>query len=720
MIFINKSHIIHKKIIILKFHKICSIMNKKVLKLALLSIALSSCKPQMKLSEKEIIYELKDSKPSARQIDWQKLEYYGFIHFNMNTFTDREWGYGDENPANFNPTELDVEQWVRVAKNAGMKGLILTAKHHDGFCLWPSAYTEHSIKNSPYKGGKGDIVKELAEACKKHGLLLGLYLSPWDRNHAEYGREEYVKVFLGQLDELMTNYGDLFEVWFDGANGGDGYYGGSREHRKIDANTYYQWDKVIAKVRKHHPNAVIFGANGADIRWIGNEDGTGSKTNWSTMDVSDTDHVARERLQNGLQGGGIWKPAEADVSVRPGWYYHAREDHLVKSLSHLVDIYYKSVGRNANLLLNIPVDNRGLVHPNDEKRLYQLREIIEADFKDKVSEGAIYKTNNKEINSRYMTDEKLDTYFAFDSSEENPFIEIDLKEPKIFNRLQLQEDISFGQNVASFKFEILKDNKWETIKKGTTIGYQRLLRFDPVKAQKARIVIDKALNTPIISTFNLYKAPNLLVEPVINRNKKGEISFKVPNEQIEIYYSFSKMNPEKFQRYNEPIHITQPKDIYFVSYDPETKKYSDVIHKKIDISKEKFIVVGQDGTEVKEAVKAIDEDEKTVYSTSEGDTPEFILDLGENHQIRGISYLPSQERWAFGTIKKYEIAVSNDLKTWKTVKQGEFSNIKNNPIEQKEYFDEVKTRYIKLKSNETTDGYQRISFAEIGVITAKD
>lgn len=320
--------------------------------------------------------------PSHRQLMWHEMEYYGFIHFNMNTFTNMEWGMGNESPESFNPTELDARQWARVAKEAGMKGIILTAKHHDGFCLWPSAYTEHSVKNAPWKNGKGDVVRELADACREYGLKMGVYLSPWDRNHSAYGSPEYVTYFHNQLKELLTNYGDIFEVWFDGANGGSGYYGGANETRKIDNKTYYQWDEVTRIVRELQPNAVIFGDGGPDVRWVGNEEGWANETNWNLLRKIEVypGYPKHEQLRSGHEDGTHWVPAEADVSIRPGWYYHPSEDHQVKSLPHLLDIYYQSVGRNASLLLNLPVDTRGLIHENDVRQLMALKNQLDKDF----------------------------------------------------------------------------------------------------------------------------------------------------------------------------------------------------------------------------------------------------------------------------------------------------------------------------------------------------
>ena len=271
--------------------------------------------------------------PSARQLRWHELEFYGFLHFTVNTFTDKEWGYGDESPAVFNPTDFDADQIVGAAKAAGMKGLILTAKHHDGFCLWPSKLTEHSVKNSPWRDGKGDVVREIADACRRHGLTFGVYLSPWDRNHADYGRPDYLDYYRNQLRELMTGYGPLFEVWFDGANGGDGYYGGAREKRTIDRRTYYDWENTRQIVRDLQPDAVMFSDAGPDVRWVGNENGIAGDPCWATLNRDDfaPGEADEARLNPGDRPGTHWLPAECDVSIRPGWFYHASEDAKVKT-----------------------------------------------------------------------------------------------------------------------------------------------------------------------------------------------------------------------------------------------------------------------------------------------------------------------------------------------------------------------------------------------------
>ena len=350
-------------------------MNKIILSITCLII---SCQTGMVMPP-EPVYPI----PNQRQLDWQELEFYAFIHFNMNTFTNMEWGTGGESSSQFNPTELDCRQWVKTFKNAGMKGVIITAKHHDGFCLWPSKYTEHSVKNSQWRNGEGDLIRELADACKEFGLKLGIYYSPWDRNHAHYGKPEYITYMRNQLKELLTNYGDIFEVWFDGANGGTGYYGGANETRKVDKRGYYDWEATFSLVRELQPNAVIFGDAGLDVRWVGNEKGYAYPTTWSNL-MRDSVYAGMpeyaEKYSSGQMNGTHWVPAEVDVSIRPGWYYHPEQDDKVKSLKKLMDIYYESVGRNGSLLLNFPVDKRGLIHENDIRQLQAMAKQIKVDF----------------------------------------------------------------------------------------------------------------------------------------------------------------------------------------------------------------------------------------------------------------------------------------------------------------------------------------------------
>ena len=315
--------------------------------------------------------------PNENQLRWQDMEMYAFIHYSMNTYTDEEWGFGNEDLKLFNPSDLNCRQWARVCKQAGMKGIIFTAKHHCGFCMWPSAYTEYSVKNTPWKNGKGDVVRELADACREEGLEFAVYLSPWDRNHADYGRPEYITYFRNQLRELLTNYGEVFEVWFDGANGGDGWYGGANETRKIDRTTYYQWPETYRMIRQLQPKCLIWndGSDRGDLRWVGTEAGNVGETNWSLLNKDG--EVTWHMLHYGLEDGDSWVPGETNTSIRPGWFYHDTENEHVKSLSKLMETYYKSVGRNSTLLLNFPIAPNGRIHPNDSLRGIAFKRMID-------------------------------------------------------------------------------------------------------------------------------------------------------------------------------------------------------------------------------------------------------------------------------------------------------------------------------------------------------
>jgi len=449
--------------------------------------------------------------PSERQLAWHELEFYGFVHFNMNTFTNKEWGFGDENPALFNPTELDCRQWAQICKNAGMKGIIITAKHHDGFCLWPSKYTEHSVKNSPWKNGQGDVIRELANACKEYGLKIGIYLSPWDRNHADYGKPEYITYYRNQLRELLTEYGEIFEVWFDGANGGTGYYGGANESRLIDRETYYDWPNTQKIVRELQPDACMFSDAGPDVRWCGNEQGWVNSTNWNLLRLNEyfPGCSCAEQLRTGDDDGTHWVPAEVDVSIRPGWFYHESEDTLVKSLSDLLDIYYKSVGRNASLLLNIPVDARGLIHEKDAEKLLEFGKTIKSDFSDEKASGKTVQASNVRANSeKYkasnVNDIDKETYWTTDDGVTSASIVIDFEEATEIKHFIVQEYIKLGQRVQAFRVEAFVDNRWIEITSETTIGYKRIMRFPVVNATSIRFEIQKSKACPVISNIEVY------------------------------------------------------------------------------------------------------------------------------------------------------------------------------------------------------------------------
>jgi alpha-L-fucosidase len=438
--------------------------------------------------------------PTPAQLDWQQLEYYAFIHFGMNTFTDQEWGEGRVNPDAFNPTALDCRQWARVVRDAGMKGMIITAKHHDGFCLWPSNTTTYSVKYSKWRDGQGDVLKEMSTACREYGLKFGVYISPWDRNHPLYGTPKYNQVYKEQWREVLTGYGDVFEAWLDGAND-------QKKRMVYDFNGFFQ------RIRKYQSRAVIFSDAGPDIRWTGNENGIAGETNWSTRDNEGSfpGFADEKALNTGDEDGASWIPAECDVSIRPGWFYHASEDGKLKSVEQLMDTYYSSVGRNANLLLNIGVDRRGLVNEHDIARLMEFKHARDRAFAANLAMGRASASNvrggAREFGAEKAFDGKPTTYWATADGVTAAWIEIDFGREIEFNRFLAQEQIALGQRVKRFSVATWKDGHYETIARGTTIGYKRILRFPSVKTTKFRLVIEDAKASPSIANIEVYDAP---------------------------------------------------------------------------------------------------------------------------------------------------------------------------------------------------------------------
>lgn len=451
--------------------------------------------------------------PTHRQLLWHEMEFYGFVHFTVNTFTDKEWGYGDEPESVFNPTHFDALQIAKTAKEAGMKGLVLTCKHHDGFCLWPSKYTEHSVKKSPWKNGKGDVVRELSDACRKYGLKFGVYLSPWDRNSKVYGTPAYITYYRNQLRELLSNYGEVFTVWFDGANGGDGFYGGAREMRRIDNRTYYDWANTWKIVREIQPDAVMFSDGGPDFRWVGNESGIAGEPCWSTMKMEGRyPGGPSEGLNSGERPGNQWLPAECDVSIRPGWFYHAQEDASVKSADQLLNIYYASVGRGCCLNLNMPPDRRGQIHSNDVSALREFRKILDATFASNLAKDAKFEASNVRGRDLLFSPDRLrdnnrETYWATDDAVTTPELVIRFKKPVSFNVVRLREYTPLGQRIDAFALDSWQDGQWREFFKGTSIGNQRLVRSQFMVSDRIRLRILNAVACPAISEISVFSEP---------------------------------------------------------------------------------------------------------------------------------------------------------------------------------------------------------------------
>lgn len=441
--------------------------------------------------------------PSAAQVRWQRMEFTAFVHFGPNAFTGAEWGTGREQPAIFNPKELDARQWVRTFKAAGMRGVVVTAKHHDGFCLWPSRDSAHTVAASPWRGGRGDLLRELSDAAKAEGLKFGVYLSPWDRNHPQYGTPGYNDVFVRMLEDVLSNYGDIFEVWFDGANGE-----GPNGKRQV-----YDWPRFHEVVRRLQPNAVIFSDAGPGIRWIGNERGEAPITNWANFD--------RDRylpgtplsmdLPEGSELGRFYVPGECDVSIRPGWFWRASENARVKSPRRLLDLYEASVGRNCTLLLNVPPDDRGLVHEADVKALTGMRTLVDRVYGTSlVPAGATATASStlggEEVGHRgaHVLDTNLDSWWAPAGEARTGSLTIALGAPATFDRVRLQEYVALGQRVSLFEIEAEVDGRWQRIATGTTIGHTRIVATAVTTTSRVRVTIHDARGVPMIASLSLH------------------------------------------------------------------------------------------------------------------------------------------------------------------------------------------------------------------------
>jgi alpha-L-fucosidase len=447
--------------------------------------------------------------PSSSQVEWNDMEFYLFAHFGPNTFTDLEWGKGTEEEDLFAPTALDCRQWCRVAKAAGVKGIILTAKHHDGFCLWPSKYSEHTVAKSKWRDGKGDVLMELSKACREYGLKMGIYLSPWDRNHPQYGTPEYNEVFVNMMKEVVSRYGPFFEFWWDGANG-EGPGG-----KKM----VYNWKKFKLTLKTIAPNTMVFSDIGPHIRWVGNESGIAGKTNWALLDTAGFQPGAGapppDTLNRGNENGHAWIPAECDVSIRPGWFYHKEEDSKVKSAAELFRLYLRSVGRNANLLLNVPPDRRGLFTSFDSAALMGFKELRDKSFSHSFAgeQGTRITTTTLPAATRNLIDKDAQTYLSLGGNYRGNAIGIQFREARIVNCVVLQEPTLMGQRVKAFTVEIIDQNGGSTYKlEATTIGHKRILTFPGQMASGIRITITDARAAPLLGEVGIYKIDDALVE----------------------------------------------------------------------------------------------------------------------------------------------------------------------------------------------------------------
>lgn len=589
--------------------------------------------------------------PSERQLRWHEMELYTLVHYTPTTFQNKEWGYGDADPQIFNPRNFDANQIAQAAAAGGFKGLISVAKHHDGFCLWPTATTNYSIASAPWKNGKGDMVREFRDAATANNMLFGVYLSAWDRNDTRYGTPAYADAYREQLTELMTQYGDIFTSWHDGANGGDGYYGGKKEKRVINRTTYYEWeDKTWPIVRKHQPLAVIFSDIGPDLRWVGNEHGFAAETSWATFTPQGIDgrppvpgDSNYSLSPEGTRNGEYWIPAECDVPQRPGWFYHPEHDERVKTPDQLFEIYLKSVGRGANMNLGLAPTPDGYLHENDVKSLTYFGRKLEKTFKENLAANATIKANNVRSNAEKfgphnLLDDDRYSYYASDDNVINPVLEINLPTPQEFDIIRLRENIKLGQRLDSVIIDVYRDDNWYPLAKATSIGATRLIKLEnPIRAAKLRVRLYAPV-VPTLSDFGLFK----------EFTEDFKFDYTVPSKE--------KVSSSNFKLVNKSWKM------------------------------------------------AVDNNAQT-FAQGKG---EIIFEL--NKAISAFGYLPRQDGKKEGMITKYTLLISENGKTWKPYREGEFSNIQSNPIEQVIYFGEpLTTKFIKLVAKETVNDIVTVS-----------
>lgn len=673
--------------------------------------------------------------PTEAHLQWQELEQYVLVHFTPTTFQNKEWGYGDADPKIFNPAKFDASQIVNAAKAGGFKGVIVVAKHHDGFCLWPTKTTDYNISKSPFRNGKGDMVKEFEVATRNAGMKFGLYCSPWDRNNEYYGTPEYVTKFREQLTELYTNYGKLFITWFDGANGGDGYYGGKKEKRNIDRTTYYGWDTTWGISKKLQPGAVIFADNG-DVRWVGNEQGFAAETSWATFTPEPTagklvaapGETNSDKAPEGTRNGKYWKPAECDVPLRNGWFYHTNEDNHVKSVSELFEIYLKSVGRGACLDLGISPNTDGLLHPNDVKALKDFGDFLKKLYSDNLANSAVIKASeirgDNEIffGTKNLTDNDRYSYWATNDDVKKASLTLEWKKDQTFNIIRLRENIKLGQRIEKVEFDAFINGKWKKVAATTSIGANRLVRLpNYISTSKLRIRIEESPVCITLSDVGVFKEPEQLSLPKIKRDKTGMVSITTESAVNQIRYTTDGTEPTaQSPVYEAAFLFLNSGDIKAKSFDSNMKAGETAIQSLNVFKKDwKVITASFEDNDKAVATNAIDENPDTVWSTADntsatGLPQSIVLDMGQELKVSVLSYLPRRNGTG-GIVKNYEWQISTDNVMWTTVAEGEFANIKSNPVEQNITLKaSVKARYIKFIGKTSVDG-SYISIAEIGV-----
>lgn len=652
--------------------------------------------------------------PSEGQLAWQKMEYYMLIHFGLNTFAENKQAAGTINSSVFNPSSVDCRQWAATAKAAGMKGIIIVAKDYDGFCLWPSNFSKYTVRESAWENGRGDILKDLSNACKEYDLKFGIYLSPIDYNHPTYGTAEYNQVFAGMLTEVMSNYGSVFEQSFNRMEN-------KNIHTKLQL---YDWDLFLRIIERHQPSAIVASDIGPGARWNGNVKGRAGDTNWSTLNIEgfgrgEADAPSSDSLNRGNRLGESWIPVESSVSIRPDWFYNPATDEQIKSLDDLMNIYYTSVGRNSNLLLNIAPDKSGRIPRNDSIRLMQFRRAIDEALGSDILEMAKIEASNIRGNSenfieQNMLDANYDSYWATDDTITQATLDISFRKEKTFNRLLLQEYIPLGQRIEKFSVEYMKDDQWRPLLSATTIGYKRILRFHSITTSHLRINIEKALASPTLSKVSLYAAHESLSTPFVSRDKYGNVSIVCSTPDPVIYYTTDGSKPtERSLIYENPIILPQGGFIRTIAMINQGKDKSKIVAERYDIAPAKWKIVSPTYTD---ASVVIDGDEKSYADIYKNHS--LAVDFGEELMLKGFTYTPSTDE-AASNVFRYNLYTSEDGRKWdKVVDNASFANMRTKPVKHRVSFGKtVKARYIKLMSLEAVKRGSKYSVAELGVIT---
>lgn len=644
--------------------------------------------------------------PSERQLEWHAMETFGMVHFGFNATTGKEWGFGDEDPKSFDPAEFNADQIAAGFKSAGFKGVVFVAKHHDGFCLWPTKSTPHNIANSPYKGGKGDIVREMADACRRAGLKFGLYVSPWDRNHHEYGKPGYIPVYHEQIRELLTRYGELYEFWFDGFNAKTGWYGGAKGVRPIDERTYYQWPVIEKMIRTLQPKAVVFGSPFGDVRWNGNEKGllpAGSRPIVRSADTYGVEKVSS--LQQGNGDGDKWAPAECDVSIRSSWFWKASQDNFVKTPAKLLDIYFRSVGNGGGLLLNVPPTNTGAVHPNDLKSLAGFGEVYRRIFSRNLADGArieasSVRKNDAAFGPAKLLDDDKDSYWSPEEGVTDASVTLTLREPSTFNIIRLREALKLGLRAENWAVDVFENNAWREYTKGAVIGNNRLLRGYPVTTDRIRVRLSGGKVAPALSEVALFAEPIELATVEFSRDKAGRVSLTGGNT---IRYTLDGSEPEIASPLaSAPFTLPKGGLVKAAVFD-RAGAHGDIAAYRFGLPKSSWTLVSP----ASDASAVIDDDPKSLWTAPKRKDarPSLTIDLGKTETIAALRLTPRADGKSWGLIDNYRFETSPDGVAWSTASEGEISNVKSNPVpETISLKTPVQTRFVRLTVLHCLDG----------------